>query len=206
MKKEFFHFMKGLDGTTYLEYYITYLISPIFTGVKPGSIIGLDNKNKQLLTHWYASGEDYLREHNLKSIVLKKCEDKDLVLIYNEQHLLSSLNEHGNKKFLQKLGYKNFHDLDYLLGHLYERYNDYHCPHEIGIFLGIPLPDVEAFMDCEGKNCLLCGYWKVFSNEEKAKELFRIYDWSKEIVMTYSLKGKNIIWITNALKLPSLNI
>jgi hypothetical protein len=206
MKKEFFDFMKELDGKTYLEYHITYLISPVFTGVKPSSLIGLDNKHRQLLSNWHTYGDDYLKNHNLKSIILRHCQDKDLILIYNEQNLLKSISEPNNRVFLQKLGYINFENLDKILKHLYERYNNYHCPHEIGIFLGIPLQDVEAFMDCQGKNCLLCGYWKVFTNEEKAKELFRIYDWSKEMVMSHSLKGKDLSWITSFLKIPQFNV
>lgn len=200
MKKEYFDFMKGLEGISYLEYHITYLISPVFTGFKPASIIGIDNKNKQLLSLWNEVGENYLESLNLKAITLKKHDDKDILLIYNEENLLNSITEEGNKDFLKNLGYENFHNLDEILMQLYERYNKYHCPHEIGIFLGIPLPDVEAFMDCEGKQCLLCGYWKVFSDEEKARKLFEIYDKSKELVITYSLLRKDVSWIANALK------
>lgn len=204
MKKEYFDFIKSLSGISYLEYHITYLISPVFTGVKPASLIGIDNNNKQLLSLWKEAGDDYLKALNLKSITLKKYDDKDILLIYNEEALLNSINEEGNKDFLQKLGYTNFHNLDEILVQLYERYNKYHCPHEIGIFLGIPLSDVEAFINCEGKQCLLCGYWKVFSNEEKAKELFRIYDKSRELVITYSLLGKDVSWIVNTIRTSQL--
>jgi hypothetical protein len=139
-----------------------------------------------------------------KSMTLRNCNDKDLILIYDEKDMLDSINQQDNKFFLQKLGYDNFNNLEDILGKLYERYNSYHCPHEIGIFLGIPLPDVQAFMNCEEKNCLLCGYWKVFSNEEKAKELFKIYDWSKETFISNSLKGKDLTWIVNTLRIPML--
>lgn len=200
MKKEYFDFMKSLSGISYLEYHITYLISPVFTGFKPASLIGIDNNDKHLLSLWEKVGDEYLKNLNLKSITLKKYDNKDILLIYNEETLLNSINEDGNKAFLQRIGYTNFEDLDEILSQLYERYNKYHCPHEIGIFLGIPLPDVEAFMDCEGKQCLMCGYWKVFSNEEKAKELFRIYDKSKELVITYSLLGKDVAWIAETLR------
>jgi hypothetical protein len=71
MKKEFFVFIKDLDEKTYMEYYITYLISPVFTGVKPSSLIGLDNRNRSLLNHWYAIGDTYLEKYNLKSMTFR---------------------------------------------------------------------------------------------------------------------------------------
>jgi hypothetical protein len=125
-------------------------------------------------------------------------------LIYREDKLLETLNNKENSSFLKKLGYKNLSNINDTLDYLCERYNTYHCPHELGIFLGIPLSDVEDFMDCESKQCLLCGYWKVFSNEKKAKELFRIYDWSKEMVVSHSLLGRDVNWIAGTLRNASL--
>lgn len=199
MKKEFFRFMNALDDKTYLEYYITYLICPMFTGVKPASLIGLDNGERKLLAHWCTLGGNYLKEHDLKAFPLRKYENKHLILFYNEENLLGVLKEENNKQFLERLGYSDFENLDTLLNHLCERYNSYNCPHEIGIFLGIPLSDVEAFINCDGRHCLLCGYWKVFSDEQKAKELFNTYDWSKEMMMTHSVNGKSLPWIINFL-------
>ena len=34
-------------------------------------------------------------------------------------------------------------------------------PHEIGVFLGYPVEDVEGYMQNDGKNFLLVGYWKM---------------------------------------------
>jgi hypothetical protein len=46
-------------------------------------------------------------------------------------------------------------------------------PHEIGLFLGYPADDVEAFIKYEGKNYASSRYWKVYHNIEEANEIFR---------------------------------
>ena len=62
--------------------------------------------------------------------------------------------------------------------------NDF--PHEIGAFLGYPLCDIKGFLNCQGKNYLHSGYWKVYANLEDTLAKFRqidearnqaIYEW-----------------------------
>ena len=48
-------------------------------------------------------------------------------------------------------------------------------PHEIGIFLGYPLDDVLGFIENKGENCLFCGFWKVYSEPERARRTFEKY-------------------------------
>lgn len=48
-------------------------------------------------------------------------------------------------------------------------------PHEIGLFLGYPPEDVKGFIECGGRDCKACGYWKVYGDVWKAETLFRKY-------------------------------
>jgi hypothetical protein len=65
------------------------------------------------------------------------------------------------------------------------------CPHEIGLFLGIPLHDVLGFIKNSGKNYLYCGYWKVYEDVEGAKEMFEAYSKTKIKVMELVGEGNN---------------
>ena len=49
-----------------------------------------------------------------------------------------------------------------------------HCdfPHEVGLLLGYPYDDVMGFIANEGKNDLCCGHWKVYSDEQAARNMF----------------------------------
>ncbi|CCJ33178.1 hypothetical protein CAAU_1094 [Caloramator australicus RC3] len=73
--------------------------------------------------------------------------------------------------------------LSQILNLLKEKYT-LSCPHEIGIFLGIPLEDVMAFINDE-KDFKLCGYWKVFGDVERAKKIFNEYDRAKNLALNY---------------------
>ena len=54
--------------------------------------------------------------------------------------------------FLREIGYRENKNLDYYLSKLKMRYKQFNCPHELGIFLGIPLNDVIDFIQGSNKN------------------------------------------------------
>ena len=45
-------------------------------------------------------------------------------------------------------------------------------PHEIGVFLGYPLPDVVGFIENEGRNFTCCGCWKAYGDPAAARQHF----------------------------------
>lgn len=192
MNKDFFEFLNSLNDKDYMNNFITYLISPIITGIKPSSTITLTKEGKNLYDLWEKYGDNFLEELNLKSIVLRKESNAKIILVYNELNLMNTLYSRDIFYFLEKLGYNMNMTISKILNHLVYRYSTFHCPHELGIFLGIPLIDVKNFMDCSKKKCILCGYWKVYENKEVAERIFKFYDSSKEITMLHLLQGKNL--------------
>lgn len=104
------------------------------------------------------------------------------VFVYQKDLMLDCLVNMRNKSILSRCGYDIFsNNLDHYLSTMQKRFQLYReaghvFPHEMGIFLGYPCDDVEAFIANEGKNYLYCGYWKVYCNLEKAKKTFAIYD------------------------------
>ena len=76
----------------------------------------------------------------------------------------------------------------------------YHCPHELGIFLGIPIEDVKDFMECTNKKCLLCGYWKVYNNYYTAEKTFKQYDIIKEHTIHSFVKSSSAIELAEGIK------
>ena len=47
-------------------------------------------------------------------------------------------------------------------------------PHEIGIFLGYPLADVEGYIENGGRDCIRLGCWKAYSDPDGAERVFRM--------------------------------
>lgn len=196
MQKLFFELLKTSKDEEYFRYFTTYLVSPIITGIKPSSIINLTN-NRNVLSIWRRKRDEFLSSLNLKCITIKKEENKETVLIYNRDNLIKVLTCRKVRMLLLSYGYRGLNDVESVLLQLSNRFKIESCPHEIGVFLGIPLHDVKDFINCKDKPCLLCGYWKVYSNIEYAKDIFEKYNLSKEIVSNYLIQGKNLRLLCN---------
>lgn len=126
------------------------------------------------------------------------CKGQRAVLyLYREKELKIYMKQKHVKDFLERHGYSS-DDLPSLLGELSQRVHmhnggqtDY--PHEIGIFLGYPLEDVEGFIENGGRNFLYMGYWKVYHNEVVCKKLFDAFDKEREEVVSEIVAGKTVL-------------
>lgn len=188
---EFYRIINALPERDFMEKLIIYNISPVIAGVKPASTITFNKNEFNTYEGFVKYGDEIIKNLSLDYIVLRVTEDIIVTLIYNDENLLMQLSEVETKKFLVKLGYDEKLSISSYLNTLKIRYNKYHCPHEIGLFLGIPFRDVDDFINCSEKKCLLCGYWKVFNNEERARKLFKLYDDIKLKTQTSILNGYN---------------
>lgn len=199
MSKKILDFYKkigGMDTKESLEKYLLFTLSPVIGGLKPSSTITLSYDKKEY-SIWSNYKKEFLEILKLKEIVLRKGTKAEIILIYNEENLLNCINKKDNREFLNKLGYDLTLTLEENLDILVYRYEKYHCPHELGVFLGIPIEDVIDFMECSDKKCLMCGYWKVFNNYNNAKDIFNKYDISKNIMIKSIEENKALLNIVD---------
>lgn len=197
MNNQFLNLLETLNNEKYMRTFISYLISPVITGIKPSSTITLSKQGHNLFKLWNMYGEDFLNDLQLKYVLLRETSNSKIILIYDEINLMNTIYRKSSMDFLEKLDYNLEMNLDDLLNHLINRCSTFHCPHELGIFLGIPVKDVKCFMECNRNKCLLCRYWKVYEEEKKAQQIFELYDSSKEIVMNHLLSGKDLKEVYN---------
>ena len=176
--RDFYKCIKQLDGCMYLENYLKYMLSPVIHNVKPSITITLTS-HRNLIETWNEHGGQILRKLGLKWIALRNTKAGSILFIYKPSLIEKTLESMDVREFLRQIGYESF-ESEEAVNYLVERYNQYHCPHELGIFLGIPLEDVKDFMSCHEKKCLFCGYWKVYNNLEYALETFKAYDNAKK--------------------------
>lgn len=182
--KHFMNKLKDMNDVEYFDKYMLFLLAPVVSGLKPSSTITL-KKNSKEYNIWNDYKDIFLNKTKLKHTLLREDNKAIILLIYSEKKLDGYISKKEVKKFLCKLDYNFEGDLENILRNLVERYNKFHCPHELGLFLGIPLQDVIDFMECTTKKCLLCGYWKVFNDFDGALQIFNDYNKSKEIVLDY---------------------
>lgn len=96
------------------------------------------------------------------------------VFVYRRRRLSLLLQREDIRVFLQRYGYPSL-GLSEILDHLDRRLDEAEgYPHEIGVFLGYPLYDVEGFI--EQRECVMMGYWKVYRYPSAARRLFALYD------------------------------
>jgi hypothetical protein len=188
---DFYNKLNSLDSKEYIETFLVYNLSLVIAGIKPAITLTIKQNNLKLYSSWNEFGINFLSSSNLKFIELRKSNDSIIVMIYDELLLEKDLNEKSHKEFLFKIGYPKNPSIDDCIRTLKSRYEKYHCPHELGLFLGIPFKDVKDFMECTTKKCLLCGYWKVYNDSKKAKIIFTKYDKVKEYTMKNMLEGNS---------------
>lgn len=122
--------------------------------------------------------------------------NKDIVFLYRSRDLKKHLSKPKVLFFLKEYGYEG-RDFKEDIGRLKDRVERFYerdktFPHEIGVWLGYPLEDVRGFIENQGKNCLCCGYWKVYSNVARARRIFQSFDRAKDDAMRELMEGKKI--------------
>lgn len=193
MKKvEFYKSLQSMDDKESIKKFLVYNSSLVIAGVKPSVTVTIKKTPENTHGNWIKYGRDFLSDINLKSICLREEKNASIILVYNENILKEHILKKENIEFLNKLGYKNEDSINEYVKQLKERYQEFNCPHELGIFLGIPIDDVKDFMECSSKRCLGCGYWKVYSNYEEAKRVFKNYDEIREKTMKNIMNGTPI--------------
>ncbi|OFI06782.1 hypothetical protein CLOACE_07650 [Clostridium acetireducens DSM 10703] len=167
------------DDKEYLFAILLYFIAPTIHGVKPSTIVTLKHQGRNLNSLWNKHKEEFKNSYNVEFYEIKSDNESTTILFYHLEELTNTLKCNENLVFLNKFGYTEDMTVEECIEYLKSRFDFNGCPHEMGIFLGIPIEDVITFMENPDKKCVMCGYWKVFNNVEKARKKFYDYDKSK---------------------------
>lgn len=188
----FYDKLNSMKDREYVETFLIFNLSLVIAGVKPAVTLTIKKENYKLYNNWGTLGNYFIKNLNLEYIELRETEKSIVALVYDKNLLKKHLKTKDSIEFLNNLGYPYYSSVsDYVLI-LKERYNNYHCPHELGLFLGIPIKDVIDFMQCTTKKCLMCKYWKVYNDSAEAEITFNTYDKIKEYTMKNILNGKSL--------------
>ncbi|RGC27748.1 DUF3793 family protein [Hungatella hathewayi] len=183
------YFLKHEDIRLKLRFQIVLQCAPFLKGKKVSCGITMeDSMYNELYNILGGSGISYRR--------LSAAEGRCLVLFYREKELSEYLNRVGIRSFIREFGYIEM-GLDEMLERLSCRTalfsrEESGYPHEIGIFFGYPVEDVQGFIRNAGREYLFLGYWKVYSNPMAAKMIFKEYDQAKVCAVNEFLTGKSI--------------
>lgn len=160
-------------GRERLEQVLAHHCAPVLCGRKTANLIAVERE-------WLQYLPELLAGSRVSVMQLCGCRRYCHLLIYDRGRLTAYLERSEHKGFLAAYGYAG-KSLEESLAMLAERYEGYQkhegaFPHEIGLFLEYPLADIEGYIEHRGQDALLSGYWKVYSDVERAGEVFRLYD------------------------------
>lgn len=177
------------DVNKRLERDIAYYCAPVIVGIKSANTIMISSNEQNMLT-------SILEETELSHYLLYKTRNKSFYYIYRSRLIKQTLQRKDVISMMQEFGYQNV-DLEDCLTILKRRYNQYinktaQYPHEIGFLLDYPVNDVIGFIQNNGKDSSLCGYWKVYSNVEYARFIFSCYDYARETVVSRIVNGESL--------------
>ena len=135
--------------------------TPTLIKRKLGSMFHLDNRYSDVheLVEYY---DQILNLQGLR-INLFFSHGRYTVYVYLPSSLKYLMTNKDIQSFLKQYDYPD-HDI---LSHLEKRLEMSQYPHEIGLFLGYPLADVQGFMN--GQSELFTGAWKVYDNTEETR-------------------------------------
>ena len=164
-------------------------LAPTIYGEKPGTILNLmDTSKLPMKTLWLEYGAALLAKSNIEWMIVKE-EVKSIKIFFYRTDLLDAyVNEPGIREFLAGFGYQASMNLEEMLFYFKERFR-YTCPHEMGIFLGIPLKDVLGFMGMS-KECRTCeGMWQVYGDPISSLGIMKRMEATKNQVVNWMTEG-----------------
>ncbi|MBP0960680.1 MAG: DUF3793 family protein [Oscillospiraceae bacterium] len=165
--------------------------APALAGIKCANLFTVD-KPERLIDELYNEFSGRAGGLGLKMKVLCRSGRRTLIYIYHSDILRSWLSRSDVKRFLSEYGYKPDDSIEKKLKRLSSRIECGSFPHEIGAFLGYPVDDVRGFIKNKGRNCLLCGTWKVYHEAEKAEKLFKKYGECRDYLCSQIKKGTEL--------------
>ncbi len=181
------------------EYLIDFC-SPTLASLKTGSLFNSPYESEEKLQQWLAAKNCELNPRGIHLLLLRRCSKHALIYVYRPTALVSVLKGKEVQAFLRECGYPAPGNMDLCLSLLKQRTAD--CsppfPHEIGIFLGYPLYDVQCFIRFHGQGCRKLGLWQVYGNVEECNRCFIRYQKCTSVYRRSWSLGRSVVQLTVA--------
>ena len=185
MSQETFKIIQKLNPKM-LETQIIMQCAPMLSGLKTSNLLIVQQENAEDVFKIF-------KKSAIQCVLLALNKKKATFLVYNPILLNKHLHSNEVLQLLRSMGHKDC-SLKALINEISELYGEYqksNCkfPHEIGLLLGYPADDVQAYIIHQGQNALLTGYWQVYFNPDEKKQIFQSYDFAREKLLSLLSKG-----------------
>lgn len=174
--------------------------APTLAGIKPGSLFSCsfsDFRQGVRLRDW----NETMKTRGIEARVIGHSGNgRLLVYVYRPTRLERILSEERVSAFLREVGYADCSTVGNCINSLIRRMAQQNgFPHEIGLFLGYPLEDVQGFICHKGQNCTLCGIWKVYGDPDSARKRFAQFAHCTDVYKRLFAGGASLMRLTVAI-------
>ena len=157
------------------EEYLISQAAPTLAGLKTGNLFPCCYSSWSSLLNEIRAVNRLLSAKGLCLIPLRHRNNRALLYLYRPAELERDLMDSTAREVLREAGYR-CESCAACVRQLVERFHrEGEFPHEIGLFLSYPPEDVRGFMEHAGRGCKCVGCWKVYGDEQKARNTFRAY-------------------------------
>lgn len=186
------------------EKYLIEHCSPTLASLKTASLFCLAYSSEEDLQSQLEEWNRRLGGKGISLLALRRqerpAEGRRSALIYvcRRSSLRRDLSRPGVARFLRQCGYESAQPVPALETLRRRLRADGGFPHEIGLFLGYPLGDVEGFIQNEGRNSKCSGCWKVYGDEREAVKLFAKFKKCRDVYTRLWQEGRSVWQLTVA--------
>lgn len=174
-KKMLFLLHSSRAGEESFFRHLTYQVSAVLQGVKPAELVTLKNRVCDCIGIWTRCKVEILAALRLDCVQLRTREDSISLLFYSPTLLQGRIEALRGHRLLRMHAYPVKAGLPMILNRLAQRFSEETVPHEVGLFLGYPERDVEAFVQGRQDHCF-CRYWKVYHDPVEAHKMMERID------------------------------
>lgn len=166
--------------------------APTLAGLKTGNLFACPYENREDLLDFLRSLNRRLGKKGVRAVPLRIRQDRALIYLYRPARLEKDLSCASCEALLSEFGY-NCRGGSRCLTRLARRLKQQEdFPHEIGLFLSYPPEDVKGFIEHHAADFKYAGLWKVYGDEQRARDLFAKYQRCTEIYCQRLHAGSSI--------------
>ncbi len=181
-----------------MDDYLIEFCAPTLASIKVGSLFNYAFNTEAELYEHVERLNDELKEKGLTIILLRVRNGRALTYVYRKSQLKTLLERPEIQEFLMEYGYMDLSE-DAAVARLGQRVRfSEEFPHEIGVFLGYPLVDVQGFICYHGRNCTVQGLWKAYGDENAAQKRFSQLKKCQRIYRRLWSQGRSLEQLTVA--------
>ncbi|MFV0344190.1 MAG: DUF3793 family protein [Anaerocolumna sp.] len=190
--------IKDNSTSSYVCFIFANSCMPTLMKAKPSTLVSFHKKYIEDKLKFFKVLKEETRQFQCQYKLLCESDKMYYILVYNPEQLEEIFNKFTDNQVLKKAGYMFGDDLFYWnLYHFKKRYRSFvlkisDFPHELGILLGYPIKDVEAYIENNGENYLLCGFWKVYHNVDEAGRIFEYFKNLRDEAVNLLMSGREL--------------